>query len=137
MTVTINGSTGVSLVQDSTITSAKIVNGAIESGDLNGTQTGLAPIYGARAWATFNASSGAIMASGNIASVIRNSSGSYTVFFETAMQSANYAVSCSGNGGAFAVTISNKTPTQFILSSYITASMVLSDASYVDFSVFQ
>jgi len=36
MTVTVNGTTGVSLVQDSTITSAKIVDGTISGADLSG-----------------------------------------------------------------------------------------------------
>lgn len=61
-------------------------------------QPGTAPIYGARAWASFNGTSGAtaINASGNIDSVVRNTTGKYTITFTTAMEDANYAVSAIG-----------------------------------------
>jgi hypothetical protein len=73
------------------------------------TYTGTAPLYGVRAWACFDGSAGAspvIKASGNIASIVRNSTGNYTITFTTAMTSVNYAVSlCGFNTNATGVLI--------------------------------
>lgn len=66
--------------------------------------SGAAPVFGCRAWVSFNGTTGAILASGNVSSVTRNSAGDYTINFATAMPDANYAVSISaGNstGPAF------------------------------------
>jgi len=57
--------------------------------------TGSAPIYACRAWVNFNGTSGAVRASANIASVVRNSTGRYTITFSTAMSDANYSVFAS------------------------------------------
>lgn len=59
------------------------------------TTTGAAPYYGTRAWANFDGTlSGTITprAAGNIASIVKNSTGSYTITFTTAMPDANYAI---------------------------------------------
>lgn len=97
MPTTISGNTGVSQVQAGSITAA----------DLDGAQTGSAPIYGCRAWVNFDGTkdtTGAvstantarlIRASGNVTSVVRNGTGDYTVNFTTAMPDANYAVVAS------------------------------------------
>ena len=70
------------------------------------TYTGTAPLYGVRAWASFNGTTAAINASGNIASIVRNSTGNYTITFTTAMTSSNYAVSlCGYNTNATGVLI--------------------------------
>jgi hypothetical protein len=65
------------------------------------------PIYACRAWVSFNAtkdSSGAassanttrqIRGSGNVASVLRNAAGDFTITFTTAMPDANYATTIS------------------------------------------
>ena len=65
--------------------------------------SGDAPVYGCRAWVNFDGTkdtSGAsstantnrlIRASGNVASVLRNGQGDYTITFTTAMPDANYA----------------------------------------------
>lgn len=94
MPTTISGNTGVSQVQAGSITAA----------DLDGAQTGSAPIYGCRAWVNFDGTkdtTGAtstantnrlIRASGNVTSVLRNGTGDYTITFTTAMPDANYAV---------------------------------------------
>jgi hypothetical protein len=67
------------------------------------------PIFACRAWVRFNGrndSSGAasssntnrqILESGNVSSVLRNSQGTYTITFSTAMPDANYCV--VGNAG--------------------------------------
>ena len=66
---------------------------------------GTAPVYGCRAWANFNGTTATIRASGNIASVVRNGTGDYTVTFTTAMPDADYAalVSCQSSGSAVVV----------------------------------
>lgn len=57
--------------------------------------TGSAPIYAARAFVTFNASTGTpvISASGNVSSITDNSVGDYTINFINPMPDANYAIS--------------------------------------------
>ena len=78
--------------------------------------TGAAPSYSARAWVNFEGTrddTGAvstantnrlIRASGNVSSVLRNSTGSYTVNFTVAMPDANYAfVASSRNVAAGAI----------------------------------
>jgi hypothetical protein len=71
------------------------------------TTSGDAPTYACRAWVNFDGTkdtTGAastsntnrlIRASGNVASVLRNGQGDYTVTFTTAMADANYSVVCS------------------------------------------
>lgn len=102
MPTTISGNTGVSQVQAGSITAA----------DLDGAQTGSAPIYGCRAWVNFDGTkdtTGAtstantnrlIRASGNVTSVLRNAAGDYTVTFTTAMPDANYCVSVTASGAS-------------------------------------
>jgi hypothetical protein len=110
MPTTISGNTGVSQVQDGVITAT----------DLNGAQTGDAPIYGCRAWVNFDGTkdtTGAtstantnrlILGSGNVTSVLRNSIGNYTVNFTTAMPDADYALVGSADeaGSGSVVTLS-------------------------------
>ena len=69
------------------------------------TTTGAAPVYGVRAWVTFDLtrdSSGAstlantnrfIYGSGNVANVLRVGTANFTVFFTTAMPNTNYSIS--------------------------------------------
>lgn len=57
-----------------------------------------ATTYSARAWVNFSGvSTVTINGSGNIASVVRNSTGDYTVTFTTAMPDANFAAVVSGS----------------------------------------
>jgi hypothetical protein len=67
------------------------------------------PIFACRAWVNFNGAADAtgavstantnrlIRASGNVASVLRNGVGDYTVTFSTAMPDANYAAMVTGD----------------------------------------
>ena len=110
MSVNINGSTGVSLVQDGVIVDADIVTlaaskltgalPAISGASLTGlpepaelsTASGSAPSYSARAWVNFNGTGTvAIRDSGNVSSITDNGTGDYTVNFTTAMSDANYS----------------------------------------------
>jgi len=65
--------------------------------------SGSAPVYGCRAWVNFTASTGAILASGNVYSVVRNGTGDWTITFSTPLSDVNYAFSY-GAIGAVAVT---------------------------------
>lgn len=94
-----------SKLADSAVTTAKINNAAVTAAKLDGAQTGSAPIYGCRAWVNFDgtrneADTGAstnganvkIRASGNVSSVLKNTSGEFTLNFATALPDSNYAV---------------------------------------------
>lgn len=96
MPTTINGTTGVSQIQA-------------------GATSDSLPVFQCRAWVNFDGtrdSTGAastantnrfIRASGNVASVLRNGTGDYTITFTNAMPDANYAASINigrGDGGA-------------------------------------
>ena len=101
-TVTSTGLTTASL-QNAAVTTTKVNDAAITAPKLSGGQAGSAPIYGCRAWVNFDGtkdSTGAvstantnrlIRASGNVASVLRNGAGDYTITFNTAMPDADYA----------------------------------------------
>lgn len=104
-TVTSTGLTTASL-QDNAVTTSKVNNAAITAAKLDGAQTGSAPVYGCRAWVTFNGTSVtnvggedrcAISASGNVSKVVRNGTGEYTVHFTNGFSDANYAVSLSAS----------------------------------------
>ena len=97
--------TGTSTVE-STITPAKL-DDKIEN-KLN--VSGSAPIYACRAWVNFNGTGTvAIRSSGNVSSITDNGVGDYTVNFTTAMQDANYSVTCNGYQTGF-VAQSNAQP---------------------------
>ena len=67
--------------------------------------TGSAPVFACRGWVNFNGTGTvAIRASGNVSSVVRNSTGNFTINFSTAMPDANYSMVC---GAGYGQTISN------------------------------
>lgn len=85
MTITIDGGAGITFPDTVQQTNAT-------------TNTGGTPrYYAARAWVTFDGSPGAttILSSVNVSSVVRNSTGDYTITFTSAMPNANYAVSAT------------------------------------------
>ena len=80
MTVIIDGGAGVTFPDTRQQTNAV-------------TNTGGDPLYyAARAWVNFNGNTGAIRASSGVSSVVRNSTGRYTITFSPAMPDANYCV---------------------------------------------
>jgi len=110
MSIELNGSTGVSLVQDGVVTESKLATGAVTDTKLTLTAnsqeikdalnaTGSAPIYACRAWVNFDAKSGTptIKASGNVSSITDNGIGDYTVNFTTAFSDAFYSVITSSD----------------------------------------
>jgi hypothetical protein len=66
---------------------------------LNGGQAGNSPIYAVRAWANIEGfgTSPALIRSGNVSSIVRNSTGDYTMNFSTAMTDQYFVV--AGNLG--------------------------------------
>ena len=128
MSITINGSTGISGVDGSSTTPAfqgtdtntGIFFSAADTIDFTegGTAVGqfdssanfkfnsgygsVATAYGCRAWVNFNGTGTvAIRASGNVSSITDRNTGRYTVNLITAMPDTNYSavVSCSTNNG--------------------------------------
>jgi hypothetical protein len=86
-------------IQVNAVTTDKIADANITAAKLNGAQSGLAPIYGARAWVNFSGTGTvAIRASGNVTSITDNGTGDYTVNFTTAMPDANYGAIVTSGG---------------------------------------
>jgi hypothetical protein len=74
-----------------TLPIARIADAAVTGAKLSGAQAGSAPIYGIRAWVTFNGTNGSIVGQGNVSGVTRNGLGLYTINFSTAMPDTAYA----------------------------------------------
>lgn len=105
MTVVISGDTGIDLIQDGAVSSAaKLASGVITAPKLDGAQTGAPPVFGCRAWVSFDGSRNSgggtdaaftnrfIRSSGNVTSVLKVASGHYRVTMTTAMPDAEYGV---------------------------------------------
>lgn len=104
--ITVSGANSdVWTIDTDAVTRTKIINGAVNGDKLSGAQTGDAPVYGIRAWVSFDGTgAGAtrtIRGSGNVYAVTDNGTGDYTINFTTPMPDANYAVAgcCGGAGG--------------------------------------
>jgi hypothetical protein len=94
--ITVSASGATWTIDNDAVTRVKIINGAVNGAKLSGQQTGDAPVFGARAWVSFTGvGSASILAAGNVASVVRNSTGRYTINFTTGMQDTVYAVAAS------------------------------------------
>ena len=97
MALILDGTTGASAVQDSSVTDGKLsltANSAQIKTALNANNG--APIYACRAWVNFNGTGTvAIRASGNVSSITDGGVGSYTVNFTTALSDGNYSVAIS------------------------------------------
>ncbi len=98
--VTISNS-GVTAIGNNKVVTAMVNDGSITAAKLDGAQTGSAPIYGCRAWVNFDGTTVTnvggedrctIRGSGNIAKVVRNGTGDFTVYYTTALPDASYAV---------------------------------------------
>jgi hypothetical protein len=82
-------------IADSNVITSKIADANITAPKLSGAQTGTAPIFGIRAFGAFNGTAStpiSPISAGNIASIVRNSVGTYTITLTTAMSDANYCV---------------------------------------------
>ncbi len=115
---------GLSGLVDNSVTSEKIVNGAVNNDKLslaaNAGEVKKAlnadndpPIFACRAWALFETSSTppTISGGGNIALITRTSTGVFSVTFTTNMPAANYSVVGAGDSFGSAVTLGVDTKT--------------------------
>lgn len=125
MTTTIDGSAGI------TTNAGGSVNPSTNISGVN---------FSCRAWANFNGvTTVTIAGSGNIASIVRNSAGNYTVTFTTAMPDANYSVVGSAPGDntqPFVFSINTFTTTTFNISITRTA-LAFTDPILCCFAVFR
>lgn len=160
MPVTINGSTGITDADGGVVLStADFASQAEAEAGTDNTKlmtplradqailaqlnvTGSAPTFACRAWVNFSGSNGAISASGNVTSVTKNSTGTYTINFTTAMPDANYAAlgSAAIGGANYAsvkVTAFNTTYVQVTTSTQNSGNPVLFDPSAVCVTIFR
>lgn len=100
--------------------------------------------YGCRAWASFNGSGGiSINGSGNVSSITRDATGTYTVNFSNAMPDANFSytgIARSDNTGnpAFNLSIaSNQGPTTSNFSFFTGVSNSKIDSNLIYVAVFR
>ena len=82
---------------DTTLATSESIKAYVDSNGITQT-TGTAPYYGCRAWAFYNQATDTVEASGNIASIVRTSTGYSTVTFTEPMPSAFYSIQITGNG---------------------------------------
>jgi hypothetical protein len=125
-----------------TINASQLVDASVTPAKLSGGQSGSAPAYACRAWASTNPSTNTINAGGNVASIVRNGTGDYTATFTTAMPDANFSVQAMVNGTGFpspVVTITSKTTTtvRFSTGGVSAGTAVSGDATILDFAIFR
>lgn len=118
--ISINGGTGtiagiaVGGLPDGTVDADTLAAQAVTPPKMSGAQTGNPPVFGIRAWVNLVGATGAINAQGNIATVIRTSTGSYNITFTTPMPDSNYIVNIgwgrAPNGNVQVGYISNVIP---------------------------
>ena len=93
--------------------------------------TSSAPVYACRAWVNFNGTGTvAVRGGGNIASVIDDGTGTYTINFITPMPNNNYAIAqmgsiYSGGGSSSGMYLTEKTSSSSALSRTINSFQVL------------
>ena len=95
MALTLDGTLGSSLSAANSVPAGALQAASVVAANLNGNQSGSAPIYGCRAWCNFDGTltgTNAPRAGGNVTSVTRNGTGDYTINFTVSMQDANYSV---------------------------------------------
>ncbi len=103
--ITVSASGATWTIDANAVTRTKIANNAVNGEKLSGFQSGLAPVYGVRAFVCFDGTgagaSRTVRSAGNVVSVTDNGTGDYTVNFDVAMPDANYAIAgaCGGAGG--------------------------------------
>lgn len=141
MTVTINGTTGITTPdlesEGPIIGTTGTFSGNLTLGSSTlATPSGSAPSYTCRAWVNFNGTGTvAIRASGNVSSITDNGTGDYTVNFTTAMPDANYAYSVSGNG--WWATGGTLTSSSFRMSTFSGGTFANSDVAIIPVAIFR
>lgn len=153
MSIVIDGTLGVSGVQDGIISESKLATGAVTDGKLSLTPnsqevkdalnaTGSAPIYACRAWVNFNGTNTvAIRASGNVSSITDIAVGAYYVNFTTPMSDAKYVpvASCKLTGVARGVALpDDQTTTSLVVATFKnTAITTQADMDYISVAIFR
>jgi hypothetical protein len=148
--VTINGTDKLVITNAGNITATTFTGalvGNASTATALSTSTGTAPVYGVRAWVNFDGTrnvAGAadatntnrfIRGSGNVTNVLRTATGRYTVYFNTAMTDANYAVTFSvrnSAAGAGAYIISNGDSTAPDTASFTVTTLVNANGAAAD-----
>jgi hypothetical protein len=144
-----NGGTGVTTSTGSgnnvLSTSPTLTTPVIDSATIS-TVSGSAPLAMARAWVSFNGTSGSIYGSFNTSSVTRNSTGNYTVNLTAALPNTTYATVASAaaagsvNNDVVGISVyctaagTNSTPTTttYRLLTYNTANTNLQDTAFIN-----
>jgi hypothetical protein len=93
--VTINDNDDLSGASAITLATDQSIKAYVDSSSITKT-TGTAPYYGCRAFASYNGSTGALNNGANIASVTKNSTGTYTFNFDVDMPDVNYSLVVGG-----------------------------------------
>ena len=150
MALELNGTTGVSLVQDGVVATADLADSAITTAKLADTSITTAKLDSdvnsgvAKAWVNFNGTGTvAIRGSFNVSSITDNSTGLYTVNFANAMPDVNYSVI----GSARQIATGNRdfqplpdianTVSAVRISTVIWSTVALADSEYIYVAVFR
>jgi hypothetical protein len=103
MALELNGTTGVSLVQDGVVATADLADSAITTAKLADTSITTAKLDSdvnsgvAKAWVNFNGSTDVILSSFNVTSLTNVGTGRHTINFTTAFNDTNYCVVTGNN----------------------------------------
>lgn len=120
---------------------ATILENRISAVELDGGQTGTAPIFGVRAWVNFDGTGTvAVRSSGNVSSITDNGTGDYTINLSTAMPDANYAVSVIAGGASNSVCrtfedLTARTASLFRIAVFNSGSGSVVDSSQINIMV--
>lgn len=111
---------GTTLLSAQSVTTLTIANSAVTAEKMSGGQTGNAPVYGCRAWVTFdgtrnvtdsgsstNGNDVKIFAAGNVSRVNKIIPGQFIVVFNTAMPNTNFSLVGTSDGTTSLVQSSN------------------------------
>lgn len=97
----------------------------------------VATAYGCRAWVNFDGSSGAVRASGNVTSVSRTATGTYTINLTTAMADANYSAIATCDSVSSTPNLTTLATSSFGLNTRYAASNTSQDKTIVTAAVFR
>ena len=99
--------------------------------------SGSAPIYACRAWVNFDGSSGAVRASGNVTSVSRTATGTYTINLTTAMADANYSAIATCDSVSSTPNLTTLATSSFGINTRYASSNTSQDKTIVTAAVFR